>query len=75
MDGAKVNRNLLKSQMALRGVNSKAFADAQGWSMTTAYRKINGQVAFTAPEIQVCVEQLTLDSETAGRIFFAAEMS
>lgn len=75
MDGAMINRNLLKSQMALCGVNGKAFAEAQGWSITTAYRKINGKVAFTAPEIQVCVELLTLDSETADRIFFARDMS
>jgi hypothetical protein len=65
-----VNRNLLKSQMMLRGISGKAFANAQNWSMTTAYRKINGQVAFTVPEIQVCVELLTLDPETASRIFF-----
>ena len=75
MDGAMINRNLLKSQMTLRGVTGKAFADAQGWSSATAYRKINGKVAFTAPEIQVCVELLSLDSETASEIFFAGKMS
>jgi hypothetical protein len=75
MNGAIINRNLLKSLMTLRGVDSKAFADAQGWSMTTTYRKINGKRAFTAPEIQVCVELLTLDSETASKIFFADKMS
>lgn len=73
MDGAMINRNLLKSQMTLRGINGKALADAQGWSSTTAYRKINGKVAFTAPEIQVCVELLSLDSETASKIFFCRE--
>lgn len=75
MDGAMINRNLLKSQMMLRGINGKALADAQGWSSTTAYRKINGKVAFTAPEIQVCVELLSLDSEIASKIFFAGKMS
>ena len=75
MDGAMINRNLLKSQMTLRGITGKALADAQGWSSTTAYRKINGKVAFTAPEIQVCVELLSLDSEIAGQIFFAGKMS
>lgn len=70
MDGAMINRNLLKSQMTLRGITGKALADAQGWSSTTAYRKINGKVAFTAPEIQVCVELLSLDSEIARQIFF-----
>lgn len=75
MDGAMINRNLLKSQMTLRGITGKALADAQGWSSTTAYRKINGKVAFTAPEIQVCVELLSLDSEIASQIFFADKMS
>lgn len=75
MDGAMINTNLLKSQMTLRGINGKDLADAQGWSSTTTYRKINGKVAFTAPEIQVCVELLSLDSETANKIFFAGKMS
>ena len=75
MDGAMINRNLLKSQMTLRGITGKALADAQGWSSTTTYRKINGKVAFTAPEIQVCVELLSLDSEIASQIFFAGKMS
>ena len=75
MDGAMINRNLLKSQMTLRGITGKALADAQGWSSTTAYRKINGKVAFTAPEIQVCVELLSLDSEIASQIFFAGKRS
>lgn len=75
MDGAMINRNLLKSQMTLRGITGKALADAQGWSSTTAYRKINGKVAFTALEIQVCVELLSLDSEIASQIFFAGKMS
>ena len=75
MDVAMINRNLLKSQMTLRGITGKALADAQGWSSTTAYRKINGKVAFTAPEIQVCVELLSLDSEIASQIFFAGKMS
>ena len=75
MDGAMINRNLLKSQMTLRGITGKALADAQGWSSTTAYRKINGKVAFTAPEIQVCVELLSLDSEIASQIFCAGKMS
>lgn len=73
MDGAMTNRNLLKSQMTLRGITGKALADAQGWSSTTAYRKINGKVAFTAPEIQVCVELLSLDSEIASQIFFCRQ--
>lgn len=75
MDGAIINTNLLKSQMLLRGVTTKALADAQKWSQTTVSRKINGKVAFKAPEIQVCVELLSLDSAMASDIFFADKMS
>ena len=70
MDGAIINSKLLKSQMVLRGVNTKDFANAQRWSATTASRKINGKAAFTAPEIQVCVELLNLDPQAAREIFF-----
>jgi hypothetical protein len=74
MNGATINSRLLKSQMALKDVSQKDFAAAQKWSATTAYRKINGLVAFKVPEIRVCVELLALESETANQIFFAGKM-
>ena len=46
--------------MTLKGVTTKDLADAQGWSMSTAYRKITGKVAFTVPEVQLCKELLDL---------------
>lgn len=70
-----LNLKLLKSQMLLKGISCKDLADAEGWSFTTTYRKVNGKVAWTVPEVQVCVEQLSLDSETASKIFFAGKMS
>jgi len=75
MDGAIINSNLLKSRMALHGVATKDLASAQGWSPATANRKITGKTAFTAPEIQVCVKLLNLDSATASEIFFAENVS
>lgn len=75
MNGVLINTKLLKSQMTLRGITGKNLADVQGWSSATAYRKINGKVAFTAPEIQTCVELLSLNSDIASEIFFAGEMS
>ena len=68
-----LNTRLLQAHMILKDITTKDFADAQGWSSTTAYRKINGKVAFTAPEIQVCVELLSLDSEIASQIFFCRQ--
>jgi len=73
MVGAIINRNVLKSQMALQDMNVKDIAKALKWSKTTAYRKVNGKVAFTAPEIQACVELLSLDTNTANLIFFCRE--
>lgn len=67
---AALNRNLLKSQMVLKNIRCKDLADAESWSPTTTYRKVNGKVAWTVPEVQVCVELLSLDSETASKIFF-----
>ena len=70
-----INTRLLQSQMTLKGVSTKDLADAQGWSMSTAYRKINGKVAFTIIEVQKCVDFLGLSAETASAIFFATELS
>jgi len=70
MDGAIIDSKLLKSQMALHGVSAKDLEKAQNWSPATTHRKINGKVAFKAPEIQACVELLGLDPITAGKIFF-----
>ena len=75
MVGALTNGNLLKAQMLLRGVNRKDLAGALNKSTATVNRKINGKVAFTAPEIQACVELLSLDTDTANSIFFAEKMS
>jgi len=54
-----MNTNLLLSHMKLKNVSTKDLADAQGWSMTTVYRKINGKTNFTAPEIQTCHVRLS----------------
>lgn len=72
---ASINKSLLKAQMALQNVSCKDLAQADGWSLTTVYRKVNGQTAWTVPEVQICVELLFLDSAVAGKIFFVAELS
>ena len=75
MVGNLTNSNLLKAQMMLRGVSRKDLAGALKKSMSSVNRKVNGQVAFTAPEIQACVNLLRLDTDTANKIFFAEKMS
>ena len=70
-----VNATLLKSQMILRGVSRRELAKTLNKSVTTANRKINGKIAFTAPEIQACVELLGLDTDMANSIFFAGKVS
>lgn len=64
-----VKTQILRAHMTLKGVTTKGLADAQGWSMSTAYRKITGKVAFTVPEVQLCKELLELDAPTTNEIF------
>lgn len=70
-----IDTRLLLSQMTLKGVSTKDLADAQGWSMSTAYRKINGKVAWSIPELQTVKDLLDLDTATRDAIFFAADLS
>ena len=70
-----INTRLLQAHMVLKGITTKAFADAQGWNICKAYRKINGETAFTVPEVQICKEILGLDPPTANAIFFAGDLS
>lgn len=69
-----IDTRLLLSQMTLKGVSTKDLADAQGWSMSTAYRKINGKVAWSIPELQTVKDLLDLDTATRDAIFFAADL-
>lgn len=69
-----INTRLLQAHMVLNGVNAKDLADAQGWSVRNAYRKIKGETAFTVPEVQICKDLLHLDPPTANAIFFAADL-
>lgn len=64
-----INTRLLQAHMVLNGVNAKDLADAQGWSVRNAYRKIKGETAFTVPEVQICKDLLHLDPPTANAIF------
>lgn len=70
-----IDTRLLLSQMTLKGISTKDLADAQGWSMSTAYRKINGKVAWSIPELQTVKDLLDLDTATRDAIFFAADLS
>lgn len=70
-----INKRLLQAHMILKDVTVKILADAQGWSTRKAYRKINGETAFTVPEVQICKELLDLDPPTTNAIFFAMDLS
>ncbi len=70
-----IETQMLRAYMTLKGVTVKDLADAQSWSMSTAYRKITGKTNFTVPEVQICKELLYLDSFTTNAIFFASDLS
>ena len=70
-----VKTQVLRAYMTLKGVTTKDLADAQGWGMSTAYRKLTGKSAFTVPEMQLCQKFLDLDASTMSAIFFAPDLS
>ena len=70
-----INTNLLKARLALLNISLQDLAKAEGWSLPTAYRKVNGESAFTAPEISVCYSYLKLDRPLAEAIFFPSDLS
>ena len=70
-----IETRILKARMTLLGVSTKDLADAQDWSMSTAYRKINGEVAWSVPELKKVKELLSLDEDAMNAIFFAADLS
>ena len=61
--------------MKLKNVSTKDLADAQSWSMTTAYRKINGKTEFTQSEIETTIRRLSLEIAIANEIFFAPNLA
>lgn len=71
-----INTKLLRAYMVYNGMSTQALADALGWkSASTAYRKINGKVTFTVPEVQQCKDLFHLDAPTVNAIFFAKDLS
>ena len=70
-----LNTRLLQAHMILKGITTRDFADAQSWNIRKAYRKINGESAFTVPEVQVCKDLLDLAPPTMNEIFFAKDLS
>ena len=61
--------------MILNGVDSRTFAKAQKWSMSTFYRKLSGKVLFTSDEIGRCIDILKLKPVDVTNIFFKNYLS
>ncbi len=65
-----MNKNLLKSKMALYGDTGASLAEHLGISQNTFSLKLNGDAVFTQPEIQKIKEKYNLTSEEIDQIFF-----
>lgn len=65
-----MNKNLLKSKMALFGDTGAILAEYLGISQNTFSLKLNGDAVFTQPEIQKIKEKYKLTSEEIDQIFF-----
>lgn len=67
----KINKNLLKSKMALYGDNNETLAEALGISPQRLSAKINGtnNAEFTQSEIQIIKERYNLTDNEVVEIF------
>lgn len=65
-----MNKNLLKSKMALHGDTSGVLAEYLGITQNTFSLKLNGVAVFTQPEIQKIKYKYDLTSEEIDQIFF-----
>ena len=67
-----VNKNLLKSKMALHGDTQADLAKAIGNTRTNITSKINAyKFAFTKKEIEIIKERYSLTDAEVQEIFFA----
>ena len=68
-----IDENYLRSQLAVRGMTMREYADYLGISSVTLYRKINGESDFSRSEVAKSAE---LFGKTASdRIFFSPKVS
>jgi hypothetical protein len=74
MEENKTNTNELKAALILNGISIGDFTTMQHWSQSTGYRKINGKIPFTAPEIVRSADYLNLDIFSVNKIFLANEI-
>jgi len=71
-----MNKNLLKSKMALYGDNFTTLAEAIGLTLQTLSLKINENKAeFTQSEIKLIKERYHLTNDEVDEIFFADAVS
>lgn len=66
-----VNKNLLKSKMALRGDNQGVLAQYLDMTEPSMSKKINGQSDFTQGEIRAIADRYDLSPSEVTEIFFA----
>lgn len=66
-----VNKQELRAVMIRYGDRQEDLADALNITPGTLSKKINGESAFTSPEIEVIALRYKLTAEELPRIFFA----
>ena len=71
-----VNIDKLRGIMRERRISVEELAEAIGIDVSTLYRRFaDGGESFTIKEVNVIVEVLDLDEETALAIFFASKVA
>lgn len=66
-----MNRNLLKSKMALNGMQDKDLCDLLELSKSAVSRRLNGEISFSAAEIKIMQTRLKLSDREVHLIFLS----
>ena len=69
------NKKMLRTKMYGNSCTAKELSQLLGISQSALYRRLNGQIAFTVPEMLMCAKYLGLTNEERDQIFFAELVS
>ena len=66
------DKQALRIKMLSCSCSAKELSQILGISTSALYRRLNGSVYFTVPEVLRCADRLSLTSEERDQIFFTA---
>lgn len=70
-----MNRNRLKAALLIRGYGIEYLADVLKVSVSSIYRRMNGDVQFTVEEVKKVAAALSLSDDEVMQIFFTPDVA